>query len=299
MGTIRCPECGQQLAKGANFCRACGARYAAPAAVAGETGPRVAGDRPTAVRGASPPRNRGAIVAVVAVLAIGAGAAVAILLAAGGGSSSTTVIHRTAPTGQGAGGSLAAGRYVQAGSFQTASHAEAERQRLAEHGIEVEVVSSDDADELYPGFQVLLAGSFDSRAAEAATLKSLHRDGVPSAFPRNLTPAPEGVEPEAAAGRWTGSLERTSAEHPNLDGLLSATLTVTSSGMAGSLELPTLRCHVSLSLASTGGHTFSYRAEPACAGTGPLVVRPSGDELMLTMRSPKTDSFALGTLSRG
>ncbi len=293
MGTVRCSNCGQPLAKGASFCRACGARHAAPAPPPRAAEPPVTGD-PAPVREADPPRHRGAIVAVAAILAIGAGAAVAILLAAGGGSSTTTVVRGA---GAPADRSVRAGRYLQAGSFQTVSHAQAERRRLAAHGIEVEVVPSDGAKELYPGFQVLLGGPFRSRSTEAAMLTSLHRDGVPSAFARNLTPAP-AAEPEAAAGRWTGRLERTSTEHPNLDGLLPATLVVASSGAAGSLEFPTLRCHVSLSLASTGGHTFSYSGEPACAGTGPLVIRPFGNELMLTLLSPDTDSFTLGTLSR-
>jgi zinc-ribbon domain/SPOR domain len=289
MGTIRCSECGQPLAKGASFCRACGARHTTSTA-----GPDV-GDSPTAVRGVEAPRSQvGTIVSIVAVLAIGAGAAVAILLAAGGGSSTTTVIHRETSDG-----SIGGGRYVQAGSFQTASHADAERRRLAAHGIEVEVVSSDEAAELYPGFQVLLGGPFGSQSAEAGMLRRLHRNGVPSAFARDITPAPNGVKPEAAAGRWRGDLERTSSEHPNLNGLLPAILTVATSGTSGSLELPTLRCHVGLSLESTGRHTFSYGMKPACVGAGPLVVRPSGGELMLTVRSPETDSFALGALSLG
>jgi hypothetical protein len=252
------------------------------------------------VRRPNASRNRGAIAAAVAVLAIGAGAAVAILLAAGGSSSSTTVIRRVQTSAGEAGGSpVPAGHYVQAGSFQTVSHAEIEQRRLAAQGIDVEVVPSDGAQELYPGFQVLLGGPFGSQAAEAAMLKGLRRDGVPSAFARDLTPAGAAGEPAGVAGRWNGDLEGTSQDNPNLAGLLPVTLTFASNGTAGSLDLASLRCHVSLSLASTDAHTFSYSGEPACAGTGPLVVRPFGDELMITMLSPDTNSFALGTLRRG
>lgn len=299
MGTILCSNCGQPLAKGASFCRACGARHATPAPPPRAAEPQAGGD-PAPVRNADPPRNRAAIVAVAVIMAIGAGAAVAILLAAGGSSSTTTVVRgSTAPAGEIAGGTVTPGRYAQAGSFQTVSHAEEERRRLAGLGIDVEVVSSDDANELYPGFQVLLGGPFTSRAAEAAMLTSLHRDGVPSAFARNLTPASEAGGSEAVAGRWTGHLERTSGEHPALDGLLPATLVVAANGAAGSLEFPTLQCHIVLSLASNDGATFGYGAEPACAGTGPLVMRPLGDQLMLTLRSPDSDSFAVGILGRG
>jgi sporulation related protein len=309
MGTIRCAECGRPLAKGASFCGGCGAPYRRLDAASPPEETQVAEGPPTAVRRTDSPRNRGAIAAAIAVLAIGAGGAVAILLAAGGGSSSTTVVHRVETSvgetgestvvGDTAERPVAAGRYVQAGSFQTVSHAEIERRRLAAHGIDVEVVPSDGEQELYPGFQVLLGGPFGSPAAEAAMLKSLHRDGVPSAFARDLSPTAAAGEPTGVAGSWNGDLEGTNPDDPKLAGLLPVSLTFSASGTTGSLDLVSPRCHVSLSLASTGAHAFAYGTDPACAGTGPLVVRPSGDELMVTMLSPDTDSFALGTLRRG
>lgn len=299
MGVPRCPECGHSLANDANFCRSCGAPRTVAAAPASATERRPAGDQAAARTRAASSGGRGPIVAALAILALGAGGAVAILLAAGGGSSSTTVVRSAAGAQRNrAGGPVRAGRYLQAGTFQTASHAEMERRRLAAHGIEIEVVPSDTAKELYPGFQVLLGGPVNSRAKESTMLTSLHRDGVPSAFARDLSPAPHVVEGDALAGRWTGELERTSSEHPNLDGPVPATLAVTSDGASGSLQLPTLRCRARLSLVAAGGPTFRYAMTPACGGTGPLVVRPDGSEAMLTLLSPDTDSFAVGTLSR-
>jgi hypothetical protein len=235
----------------------------------------------------------------VVILVIGAGAAAAILLGSSNGSSSTTTVVRDAaaatPSSTGAGGSIEAGRYIQAGSFQTTTHAEVERRRLAGHGLHVEVLSSDGAEELYPGFQVLLGGPLRSRAAEARMLQGLHRNGVPSAFARELTPA-QAAGP--ATGRWTGEVERTSAEHPNLDGTLSVALALTSDGTVGSLDFSTTSCQASLSLTSTS-NVLTYRQEPRCAGAETLYARVLGDEVMLTLLSPDTDSFALGTLRRG
>lgn len=301
MGTIRCSHCGQVLAKGASFCRACGARYAAPAPA-----PQVTEPQPAAH---SVPRPQRAHCGTGArswwpspILAIGSGAAVALLLATGGSTSSSTVVQRTTVPGAAeaadATDSIGAGRYVQAGSFQTTAHAEAERRRLAGHGIDVGVVSSNGAQELYPGFQVLLGGPLHSAAEEATMLRSLHRNGVPSAFARELTPAVETGGPEAIAGRWTGEVERTSSEHPNLNGVLPTTLTVAPNGTVGSLDFSTMGCHATLSLVSAASHTLSYDQEPPCAGSGTLQVRLAGGELMLTLLSPATDSFALGTLGR-
>jgi hypothetical protein len=248
----------------------------------------------------------------MAILAIGVGAAIAILLGTGGGGSSTTTVVQdaapgaertaTAPAGTvapaettpEAGDSIEAGRYIQAGSFQTAAHAEAERLRLAEQGIEVEVVSSDGAQELYPGFHVLVGGPFQSHAAEARMLDGLHRNGVPSAFARELAPAPNSGEP--AAGRWAGEVERTSAENPNLDAVLPVTLALASDETAGSLDFTTISCHADLKLTSATGSVLTYSEKPACAGAGTLRVRSLGEELMLTLQSPRTDTFALGTI---
>jgi|GEM_PF-4820661 len=316
----RCPNCGEALAKGANFCRTCGARYAASAPPLETPQPRVAErSAPASDAGTPEPRRaRTAIAASAAILAIGAGAAIAILLGTGGGDSSTTtvvqdvapttttttVVHDVAPTTTvqvettpEAGDSIEAGRYIQAGSFQIAANAQDERQRLAGHGIEVEVVTSDGAQELYPGFYVLLGGPLQSHAGEARMLQGLHQNGVPSAFARDLTPAAGIGEP--VAGRWTGKVERTSSEHPRLNAVLPVTLALAPDEAVGSLDFSTIPCHADLSLTSKTSYVLTYSQEPACAGVGMLRIRSLGDELMLTLQSPHTDAFALGTLDRG
>ncbi len=318
----RCSNCGEVVAKGASFCRMCGARQAARAPQPAAPGPRTSEQlppAPAAGAGATERRNRVAIAVGIAILVTGAGVGLAILLGAGGGSSTTTVLRGSAPAAKSAaaareaaaaekaaaageaavteaGGQIEAGRYIQAGSFQIAANAEAERRRLAEHGILVEVVPSDRAEQLYAGFQVLLGGPLRSRAAEARILEGLHQNGVPSAFARGLTPATDG---EPISGRWTGQVERTSTEHPNLDGVFPVSLEIASDEAAGSLEFSSIPCAASLSLTSTTNGVFTYNLEPACAGTGPLQVRSLGGELMLTLLSPHTDAFALGTIGHG
>lgn len=299
----RCPDCGEALAPNANFCRACGAQYAAAK-------PRPA--QPVAVDRAPEPASRRSPVAIVlgaVILVVGAAVAVAILLGSGGGSSTTTVVRQAeVPAGEGVAsseastgptGPLASGRYVQAGSFQTVVHAEVERRRLAAQGVDVEVVSSDLAEELYPGFQVLLGGPIRSQATERALLQGLHRNGVPSAFARELTPATAGDGAVAAAGSWSGQLEGTSSEDPKLNGPLPANLTLDPDGTTGSLDLASIGCRSSLTLVSEANQVLNYSQEPACAGAGTVRVRPLADELMLTLPSPSTNAFSLGTLNRG
>lgn len=293
-----CSNCGQPLAPGANFCRSCGARYAAPAAPA-------------------PGRSHGAIWIGAAIVFAGAVAALAIVFASGGSSKTTVVVDgerageardsssessRVEPTGSGAvaSDSVEAGHYVQAGSFRTAKYAEIERQRLAGEGIEVTVASSDGAQELYPGLRVLLSEPLTpGGSAEASMLSALRRNGVPSAFARDLTPARAVAGPEEAAGSWSGVLDRTSGERPGLSGQLAATVEMDAEGRTGTLAIQGGRCVESLTLTETTETTLSYRQSRPCAAAGDLLVRPIGTGLMLSLLPLDSDVLVLGTLTPG
>lgn len=310
-GAVRhCANCGQPLAAGAAFCRACGTRYEEPPAPAPE---------PTVVRSVPPAgggHGRAALWVAAAIVLIGAGAAVAILLASSGSGSSTTVLVDSAKTGsseaegatdvstegaeaQASAGAPEAGRYVQAGSFKTVPHAEAERRRLAGQGIDVQVISSDGAEELYPGFQVLLAGPLQSGSEEAEIVKALHRNGVPSAFAREVSPASELSGSSEAAGSWSGELSRSSGEEPDLNGPLTVSLEMESDGRGGVLEVEAENCQDRLSLEETGSTVLSYSQASPCLGRGEVLMRPGNGQLMLTLQPSGTDILILGTLGPG
>ncbi len=254
---------------------------------------------------------------MLVLLLVGGGATAAIVLLGGDDSGQTqaapsdsaTIPATAAPptrTGQAgsaapaaAAGSIGAGRYVQAGSFRTVPGAEAERQRLEDDGIRVLVVDSDEAQELYPGFQVLLGGPFPSPGAERSLVRQLHDDGVASAFARSLTPAREIVGPEAIAGRWTGTLDRTGSERPSLDGPLPVQLTASGDGQLATLDFKSLNCEVDLSLQAASAVSLTYGQEGGCVGGGAWRLRPSGEEMSLVLLPPDTETIVLGTLERG
>ena len=223
-----CRRCGHSLPESASFCRNCGARYEKPpatqSAVARPAPPPLAptgdGDHVPARRRPSGPL----VFLAVAIMLTVAGIAAALLLSGSGASSTTTVLTSgggssrsggSSPTGITPAGSIEAGRYVQAGTFKFAADAEKERRRLADAGIDVEVVPSEEAQELYPGFQVLLGGPLRTGSAERSLLKKLHHDGVPSAFARPLTPA-RAAPPysKLARGTWKGKLKRAAPAAP-------------------------------------------------------------------------------------
>lgn len=296
MSARHCGHCGAVLAPTATFCRHCGNRYEPP----------------------PPPRPRGTpsralIVAAVAIVLTGAGAAIAIILSAGGADSTTTVVEgggaggtqagsdaTTSSSGQSAPGSVSPGSYVQAGSFKFNQSARAEQGRLAGQGVTVEVLPSELAQELYPGFEVLLVGPLSGAREGKEVARTLHRKGVPSAFVRSLTPAAE-VDQAAAGGRWTGSLTESSAEHPNRNRSLAVSLTVNSDGGAGVLDLPKLSCQISLSAApAPGPYSLEFDQQAGgCLGSGTWHVRPSASELTMTMLPRGTDIIILGSLQRG
>ncbi|MGC1853500.1 MAG: SPOR domain-containing protein [Solirubrobacterales bacterium] len=264
-----------------------------------------------------PRRNRVAIWVAAAIVVVGAGAALAILLASEGGSASTTVLVRggttttvettttettateTETTTDPATGSVEAGRYVQAGSFKTLPHADTERERLAAAGIDVSVVSSDDVEEFYPGFHVLLGGPLATSSEETTMVKALERNGVPSAFARDVAPALEIGDPAESAGRWSGALDRSSVERPSLNRSLPVTLEMDADGRSGMLEFETDGCEDELTLSETTATTLTYALTQFCAGSADLLVRPVEGQLMLSLLPLDTDVLMLGTLSPG
>lgn len=271
---------------------------------------------------ASPPapgtsgRNRTALWIGAVIVLVGAGAAIAILLSRGGDASRTTVLvdragrtttvtteaERTetetvssvaAPSNA----EVDAGLYVQAGSFRTLPGAEEERERLAAAGIEVDVISSDGAAELYPGFQVLFGGPITGSAQERRLLEDLEENGV-DGFARDLSPAPQLGGAGDAAGRWSGELDRTSGERPNLEDTLDVTVEFEPGGSTGTLETAD-GCSENLSLKKEGPMTLTYSQDTSCVSGGDVFVRPAGDELMVSMLPLGTDIFVTGGLRPG
>lgn len=298
-----CANCGSELAPGATFCRNCGARYEEPAAApASPREPDPAGGR-----------SHTALWVGLVIVLIGAGAALAILLSGESSSSRTTVLvdragktttvtTETEPTEPDTVSTDSAdpnsevdpGLYVQAGSFRTVEGAEEERERLVAAGIDVSVISSDGAAELYPGFQVLFGGPIGSAAQERRLLADLENNGV-DGFARDLSPAPLLGGASDAAGRWTGTLNRTSGERPKLNDDLPVTVEIEPGGRAGTLETAD-GCSESLSLKEEGPTTLTYSQDTPCVSGGEVFVRPAGDELMVSMLPLDTDIFVTGGL---
>jgi len=284
------------LADGAAFCRSCGKRYEPPAEARTAHRPTDA----TVQRPAKARHSRLAPIASVAIVLLGAGVAAAILLTDQGSSSTTVVVEGSSTTGSerlSATGSVEAGRYIQAGSFKTLPHAEEERERLGALGIGVDVVSSDSAQELYPGFQMLLAGPYGSAAQARPLLRALHENGAPTAFVRDLTPALQSGGPGAITGTWSGTLERQSGDRPNLNDSLPATLTIEPGGDYGDLEFPSLGCTTGLTLSTETSSVLGYSQDPPCVGDGLWRVRVGEEGPMLSLLPSADDVIVLGTLA--
>jgi len=300
-----CQSCGHSLAQGAAFCRDCGARHEEPAAeqTASPSPPDAPGAGSGAARGRRAPSGSFVFLAVAIVLAAG-GIATALLLSGNDGSTTTTIA--TTQSGGTAGeieggsaaeapapGSIEAGRYVQAGSFKLAADAEEERRRLAAAGVDVEVEPSEEAEELYPGFEVLLGGPLRSGSEETLLLKELHRNGVPSAFARPLTPAP--LHGRLGDGTWTGKLEESSSSHPKIDRTLPVTFVTSEGGKQGTLIFRDINCVAELQAEPAAGPSLRFGRESGCF-EGRWRVRPVGGKLMLTLLPPDSDVIVLGEL---
>src|SRR5262249_4961684 len=153
---------------------------------------------------------------------------------------------------------------------------ETERQRLAALGIETQLLPSEMAQELYPGFQVLVVGPIQGRDEEFAMTRKLRHNGVPTAFARELTPAISNIRYSEVAGGWSGTLEEISSAHPSLTRKLTVTAGFDSSGREGQLEVSSLHCRLNLIASSSSGTTISFDQKPACLGSGTWTLRPAG-----------------------
>lgn len=317
----RCANCEQPLPAGATFCRSCGTRVrepvTAPAAARAGAFPAPARERPQSPFDPPLPPATGRNWTAPALLAVGllaGGAIVALVLSGGGDDSKGQPAAASAagsrsrpqagspPPGGGVSASLEStvdpGRYVQAGSFRTVPGAETERRRLEDDGIDVAVLPSDEAQEFYPGFQVLLGGPVPSPADERSLLSRLHQSGVPSAFGRDLTPARAVGSPSEIAGTWTGTLERTGTSRPGLNGTLPVTLRGIDGGVNATIDFTGMRCEAELSIDGRTSFALSYGQFQDCAGAGSWKLRPNGDELAVVLLPPDTDTIVLGTLQR-
>lgn len=292
---------------GAAFCRNCGARYEDPANEQIATPPPTVA--PSDVGGSADGRGRpsGALIFLgVATILAAAAIAAAFLVSGNDSASTTTVVTQSGETSEpegnpvapapAPGGSIEAGRYVQAGSFKFAADAEKERQRLAADGVDVYVVPSEGAQELYPGFQVLLGGPLHSGSEEADLLKQLHRNGVPSAFARPLTPAHAAASnTKLARGSWSGQLQESSTANPKLDRTLPVTFVTSPDGKEGRLVFLDIDCVAELQAEPGVGPTLKFERSSGCfAGT--WQVRPSQGKLMLTYLPPDSDLIVLGEM---
>ena len=164
---------------------------------------------------------------------------------------------------------------MQAGSFKFLPDAEKERRRLSTAGIDVDVVTSDSAQELYPGFQVLLGGPLQSGSEEAALLKSLHRNGVPSAFARPLTPAPPTAR--LGDGTWTGKLEESSSSHPKLDRTCRSPLSPSEGGKKGILIFLDINCVAEVQAEPSTGPVFRFRRSAGCFAEAGRYAHPTAN----------------------
>lgn len=300
----QCPSCGAGVSAGARFCRGCGAAVEVTQTAAAEGGgePAVPPEPPP------PSRARGPVFALAAfavcLLVGGAIAGGAYLLSRddsggdavegpsippiggipppdGEGTGIGTTETDAVDDSQGSGGGLsplAPGRYIQAGSFRSPEGAQREVDRLVGEGIDVEAVPADWADELLPGFQVLLVGPLATSGEERQALQQLEDANV-AGFGRDLTPSGELSGPAVAAGSWSGDLEQSYLRGTRSPRTYRVDFTLAPGGESGTVDYPSRGCHASLTLSEESGFSLAYSESiesGSCRPGGVWHLRPEG-----------------------
>lgn len=195
---------------------------------------------------------------------------------------------------------LTPGRYIQAGSFRSAEGAQQEVDRLTEAGIAVEAIPAAEANELLPGFQVLIAGPLSGARREKQTLGALERADV-TGLGKDLTPSTAVAAPNAVAGTWSGVVEQSYLRGSRRPSIYEIVLTIAADGEAGTIEYPGRECEGQLDLIEEAGYSLAYAEtieSGSCPDGGVWHLRPEGGgELTAVRLHEDREIMVHGTMS--
>lgn len=194
---------------------------------------------------------------------------------------------------------MPAGRYVRLGSFRTQTRAQSEADRLQAAGIDAQVISSDEAEDMVPAFWVAVVGPFDTAREERRAIRAAKRAGVPDAFAGDLAGGPGTVEPEDLVGVFEGDLTQTHPKDSRQNKTFPATISFEGDGRGGTIVYDDIDCEGTLSLIGGPGPVLRYRESITtgrCTDGGTWHVKREGDELLATWWKSGDLGFVLGRL---
>jgi hypothetical protein len=203
--------------------------------------------------------------------------------------------------GSGTVSSLTAGRYIQAGSFRSPEGAGQEVERLREYEVDAVSLPAAWANELLPGFHVLLVGPLSAGSEEDLALRRLARAGV-SGWGRYLTPTTALSGPEAVAGTWAGDVEQSSLRGPRRRTTYRIEIAIDADGGGGTIEYPERRCSGELSLIEDAGYSLAYEESiqsGGCPAGGVWHLRPTGGVLTAVRLHDDREVMVEGDLPAG
>ncbi len=218
---------------------------------------------------------------------------------AGGGDSGEREREEDEASGSEELSELTPGRYIQAGSFRSPEGAQEEVDRLTDAGIAVEAIAAAEADELLPGFQVLIVGPLSGARQEKRALRRLEAAEV-AGLGKDLTPSSAVSGPESAAGEWSGSVEQSYLRGSRRPSTYEVVFAIAADGEGGTIEYPGRECEGRLDLIEEPGYSLAYaetiEAGP-CPPGGVWHLRPEGSELTAVRLHEDREVMVHGTLS--
>lgn len=193
---------------------------------------------------------------------------------------------------------LTPGRYVQAGSFRTPDGAQEEVERLVGEGVAAYAIAAAEANELLPGFHVLLVGPLSGSREERLAIRELEQAQV-SGLGRSLTPSASLAGPEAAAGTWEGSFEQSHLRGSRGPSTYGIEIEIAADGESGTVEYPGRDCQGSLTLIEDSEYSLAYAESiesGPCPAGGVWHLRPEGTELTAVRLHEDLQIFVHGTV---
>jgi len=204
------------------------------------------------------------------------------------------------PEGSLASSELVTGRYVQSGSFRTVEAAEEEVARLRARGIDVFAVPAGWANELLPGFQVLLVGPLAGGAGEETRVERALAEAKVSGFGRDLTSSIALAGAPSLAGSWSGEVEESSLGGSPQRTRYEIEVSIAADGETGTIDYPEEGCGGTLTLLDDEEFSIAYaeRIEyGSCIDGGVWHLRLSAEGLDAVWLHDSRELVVEGTLS--
>jgi hypothetical protein len=199
-------------------------------------------------------------------------------------------------------GDFTPGSYVRLASMRRRAAAEHLAGLLSDRGVPARVINSDEVEELFPGFAVVVSGPVRSKARARTLIRRAKGLEITDAVQVPLSPASGGpIDVSGLNGAWRGTLSQAGAARAEDNRQLATAITFAAGGRRARIRYPGVPCSGDLSFVRTDGAIAVYSQRITfgdCPQGGTWMLRLRDSRLAGTWRRQDAPMFIAGYLTR-